>query len=50
MVLLWASASLPTMARLMGSLKVLVMPKMLVMGWASRSPQALATGWEFHPQ
>ena len=35
--------SLPTMARLMGSLKVLVMPKRM------RSPQALAMGWEFHP-
>ena len=37
----WASASLPMMERLMGSLKVLVMPKILVMGWPSRSPQAL---------
>ena len=41
---------LPMMEWLMGSLRRLVMPKMLVMGWASRSPQALATGWEFHPQ
>ena len=44
-----ASVSLPMMERLMGSLKVLVMPKMLVMEWRSRLPQALAMRWEYRP-
>ena len=44
MVLPLASVSLPMMERPMGSLKVLVMLKRM------RSPQALAMGWEFHPQ
>jgi hypothetical protein len=38
-----ASVSLPMMERLMGSLKVLVMPKRM------RSPQALALESQFHP-
>ena len=42
--MLLASALLPTMERLLGSLRRLVIRKML------GSPQALAMGWEFHPQ
>jgi hypothetical protein len=49
MVLQLASVSLPMMERLMGSLRVLVMPKMLVTGWRSRLPEALAMRWEYHP-
>ena len=49
MVLPWASASLPMMARLLDFLRVLVMPKILVMEWRSRLPQALAMRWEYRP-
>jgi|LakMenEpi03Aug12_release.lakeMendotaPanAssembly.Ray.scaffolds.fasta_scaffold830671_2 hypothetical protein len=48
MVLPLASVSLPMMERLMDFLKVLVMPKLLVMGWRSHSLQVLVMGWVFH--